>query len=142
MGSSDLKSFYFQKKMSERGLIGNSLTIELLTLPGLEASKKRLQDDPVILKRLIDQGILRDTIKSMNVGLATDGRLYMPLYNHRLEVGGIFYFSPDFEIGSYEFTSGTPNYVVGNPHVQHNAKIADEVLVCESIKEVLFAFQM
>ena len=140
MGSSDLKSFYFRKKMMEKGLIGNSLTTELLTLPWLEASKKRLQDDPLILKSLIDQGILRDTIKSMNIGLATDGRLYMPLYNSKLEVGGIFYFSSDFEIGSYEFTSGTPNYVLGNPCVSY--KESQEVLVCESIKEVLFAFQL
>jgi len=31
--SNDLKSFYFRKKMTEKGLIGNSFSIELLTLP-------------------------------------------------------------------------------------------------------------
>lgn len=90
---------------------------------------------------MTDQLIQRDTIKSLNIGLAPDGRLYMPLYNSKLEVGGIFYFSSDFEIGSYEFTSGTPNFVVGNPCVKWDDK-ESEVLICESIREVIFAFQL
>lgn len=121
--------------MSEKGLLGNSSTIALLTLPWLEASKKRLQEDPVKLKSLIDRGIYRDTIKSLNIGLEPNGNLYMPLYNSKLEVGGIFYFTADFETGSYEFTEWTPNYVAGNPG-------GEDVLVCSSILEIIFAFQM
>jgi hypothetical protein len=86
MASSDLKSFYFQKKQKERGTIGNSSTIALLTLQGLSDGKKRLQDDPVKLQSLISQGILRDTIQKLPIGLSLDNRLYMPLYNNLLEV--------------------------------------------------------
>lgn len=142
MASSDLKSFYFQKKQRERGTIGNSSTIALLTLQGLSDGKKRLQDDPVKLQSLISLGILRDTIQKLPIGLSLDNRLYMPLYNSSLEVGGIFFFDEKFKTWAFEYTWASPNYVLGNPFTTYNAEKPEEILICSSVLEVIYAYQL
>lgn len=142
MGSSDLKSFYFRKKMLKAGLMANSSSIELLTLSGLQEGKQRLKDNPLKITSLINQGIMRDTIHRMPIGLSKDWRLYMPLYNQKLMIGGIFYFDEKFETGSFEWTMNSPNYVVGNPMPYSNSEEKEEVLVCSTLKEVIFAFQL
>ena len=137
-----LRSSYSEKKISRSKQIANSLTIELLTLPGLDKAKKRLSDDPDKMNALAAQGILRDTIRRLPIGLSNDNRLYMPLYNQFMTVGGIFYFDEKFEIGTYEFTMNSPHYVVGNPAASWDKKSRDEITICYSIKDVILAFQI
>jgi hypothetical protein len=66
----------------------------------------------------------------------------MPMYDVKLTVGGIFYFDETLEIGSFEWTQNHPNFVVGNPWPYSSMNEKEEVLVCQSIREVLLAFQL
>lgn len=59
-----------------------------------------------------------------------------------MTVGGIFYFDEKFEYGTYEYTTNSPNFVVGNPAASWRKDSRDELTICFSVKEVILAFQI